>query len=119
MFKGLGNLGNIASMMGAFQELPQKMDELNTRMKSEHVTGASNCGRVTVVVNCVGEVQSVAITEESAMTTVDTESAVVEATNRAGATAKQTYADAIREMVSEMNLDLPGVEGLLTSFTGR
>ena len=28
MFKGLGNLGNIASMVGALQQLPEKMQEL-------------------------------------------------------------------------------------------
>ncbi len=118
MFKGLGNLGNIASMVGAFQDLPQKMQELNDRMKAEHVSGKSSCGRVTVVVNCVGEVQSVSISEET-MTSTDTETAVFEATNRAGATAKQTYADAIRQMVADMNLDMPGVDKLLTSFAGN
>ncbi|MCA9140364.1 MAG: YbaB/EbfC family nucleoid-associated protein [Planctomycetales bacterium] len=117
MFKGLGNLGNIASMMAAFKDLPQKMQELNSRMQSEHVSGVSICGRVTVVVNCVGQVQSVSI-EEQIQTTTETEQAVTEATNAAGATAKQTYANAIRDMVADMNLDIPGIDGLLTSFTG-
>ena len=105
-------------MMGAFKELPQKMQELNTRMKSEHVTGSSSCGRVLVVVNCVGEVQSVTIIEVE-LEKAELEQAVTEATNQAGATAKQTYADSIRDMVSEMNLDMPGIDGLLTSFTGN
>ena len=121
MFKGLGNLGNLASMVGAFQELPEKMKELNARMEAEHVSGASSCGRVTVVVNCVGKVQSVSISEtgdEQVMETTVMEVAVLEATNIAGATAKQTYADAIRQMAADMNLDLPGMDGLLTSFTG-
>lgn len=118
MFKGLGNLGNIASMMAAFKDLPQKMQELNARMQSEHVSGTSSCSRVVVVVNCVGQVQSVTI-EEKGLSVADTEQAVIEATNVAGATAKETYANAIREMVAEMDLDLPGVDGLLTSFTGR
>ena len=39
MFKGLGNLGNIASMVGAFQELPQKMQELNEKMQGENGHG--------------------------------------------------------------------------------
>ncbi len=118
MFKGLGNLGNIASMVGAMKDLPEKMQELNQRMQDEHVTGASSCGRVTVIVNCVGEVQSVNIVEEISER-VEIEQATLEATNRAGASAKQTYADAIREMVADMNLDFPGIDGLLTSFTGR
>lgn len=118
MFKGLGNLGNIASMMGAFQELPAKMQELNARMEAEHVNGASTCGRVNVVVNCVGKVQSVTISED-AIPRLELEQAILEATNAAGATAKQTYADAIRQMAADMNLDLPGIDGLLTSFTGN
>src|SRR6056297_1424734 len=118
MFKGLGNLGNIASMVGAMKDLPEKMQELNQRMQDEHVTGASSCGRVTVIVNCVGEVQSVNLVEEITER-VEIEQATLEATNRAGASAKQTYADAIREMVADMNLDFPGIDGLLTPFTGR
>ncbi|MCD0459671.1 YbaB/EbfC family nucleoid-associated protein [Roseiconus lacunae] len=118
MFKGLGNLGNIASMMAAFKDLPEKMQQLNQQMQAEHVTGKSVCGRVDVTVNCVGEVQTVNITEES-LTIVETEQATLEATNQAGAAAKQRYAEAIREMVADMNLDMPGIDGLLTSFTGR
>lgn len=104
-------------MMSAFKDLPSKMEELNARMKAEHVSGSSSCSRVTVVVNCVGEVQSVTISAEE-MSTADTERVVLEATNQAGATAKQAYADAIREAVADMNLDIPGIDGLLTSFTG-
>ncbi|MEO1615013.1 MAG: YbaB/EbfC family nucleoid-associated protein [Planctomycetota bacterium] len=117
MFKGLGNLGNIASMVSAFKELPEKMQELNARMKDEHVSGMSSCGRVTVVVNCVGEVQSIKIAE--GMEHAELEPAILEATNQAGATAKQTFADAVQQMVSDSGVDLPGVDGLLSSFTGR
>ena len=42
MFKGLGNLGNIASMVGALQQLPEKMQELNEQMKSERVSASSH-----------------------------------------------------------------------------
>ncbi len=118
MFKGLGNLGNIASMMAAFKDLPQKMQELNARMQDEHVRGDSSCGRVFVIVNCVGQVQSVNITQDG-MSKAEIEQGVLEATNAAGAAAKQTYAEAIQAMVADMNLDIPGVDGLLTSLIGR
>ena len=117
MFKGLGNIGNLASMMGAMKELPEKVRDLNARMQDEHVSGKSSCGRVTVTVNCVGQVQSVAISEEN-IPNAELEPAIVEATNQAGATAKQTYGQAIRDLVAEMNIDLPGVDGFLTSLTG-
>ena len=38
MFKGLGSIGNIASMMGAMQQIPEKLHELNERMKNETVS---------------------------------------------------------------------------------
>ena len=118
MFKGLGNLGNIASLVAVVKDLPEKMQDLNARMKDEHVSGSSSCGRVTVIVSCVGEVQSVTILQEG-LSKEEIESATLEASNQAGSSAKETYANAIRDMVAEMNLDMPGVEGLLTSFTGR
>ena len=51
MFKGLGNLGNIASMVGALQQLPEKMQELNEQMKSERVSASSQCGNVHISMN--------------------------------------------------------------------
>ena len=116
MVKGLGNLGNIASLMAAFKDFPQKMEELNASMKEEHVTGTSSCGRVSVVVSCFGQVQSVKI--EEGLSNAEIEQAVLEASNQAGTTAKLSYADAIRDMATDMNLDIPGIDGLLTSFLG-
>ena len=59
MFKGLGNLGNIASMVGSLQKLPEKMNELNERMKLETVSASSGCGTVNVTMSGTGHVQSV------------------------------------------------------------
>jgi DNA-binding YbaB/EbfC family protein len=117
MFKGLGNLGNIASIMGSLQSLPQKIEELNQRMKNERVTGASPCGRVTVTMNGAGEVQSVQI--EEGLQGCDSEQAVMEATNEASSTAKELFASSIRDMTAEMDLNLPGMDGILSSLTGR
>lgn len=116
MFKGLGNLGNIASMMGSLQSLPQKIEELNERMKGEQVTGASACGRVSVTMNGAGQVQSVQI--EEGLQAPESEQAVLEATNEAGAAAKSLFAAAISEMTSEMDLNLPGMDGIISSLTG-
>ncbi|KAA1259102.1 hypothetical protein LF1_16300 [Rubripirellula obstinata] len=117
MFKGLGNLGNIASMMGSLQSLPQKIEELNERMKSERVTGSSPCGRVSVTMNGAGQVESVQI--EEGLQGSESEQAVMEATNEAGASAKELFASSIRDMTSEMDLNLPGMDGILSSLTGR
>jgi len=125
MFKGLGNLGNIASMVGKLQDLPDKMQSLNARMKSERVTASSACGHVSVTMNGVGEVQSVDVDPnvlggegEPAVPPETLGQAIQDATNAAGAEAKQMYAAAVSDLARELDLNLPGMDGLLSSLTG-
>lgn len=116
MFKGLGNLGNIASMVGSLQQLPEKLSELNEKMKNETVSATSACGKVTISMSGTGQVQNVEISPS--LTGESLQQAVQETTNAAGASAKKLYADAIRELANEMDLNLPGIDGMLTSLTG-
>lgn len=116
MFKGLGNLGNIASMVGSLQELPERMKELNERMKQETVSASSGCGTVNVSMSGTGHVQSVKINGDLSGEAL--EHAIQDATNAAGAAAKQLYAESIRQMVSDLDLQLPGIDKVLTSLTG-
>ncbi len=116
MFKGLGNLGNIASMVGALQQLPEKMQELNERMKSERVSASSGCGTVHISMNGVGHVEEVKIKGD--LTGEDLEHAIRDATNAAGAAAKQLYAEAISQMARDMDLNLPGIDNILNNLTG-
>ena len=115
MFKGL-NLGNIASMVGTLKQLPDKMKELTEKMKSERVMASSGCGSVSVEMNGIGHVQKVSI--EGDLAGEELEQAIQDATNAAGAAAKQLYTEAISKMVRDMNLDLPGIDNVLTSLTG-
>jgi hypothetical protein len=46
------------------------------------------------------------------------EHAIQEATNAAGAAAKQLYAEAIHQLVSDLDLKLPGLDNILTHLTG-
>tara|TARA_R110002049_G_scaffold2750_4_gene21888 strand:+ start:30857 stop:31213 length:357 start_codon:yes stop_codon:yes gene_type:complete len=117
MFKGLGNIGNIASMMGAMQQVPEKLSVLNERMKVETVTMSSQCQRVTVVMSGVGQVQAIEIIEGTAGEELHI--AIIEATNAAGTAAKQMYAEAISEMAGEMDLNVPGLDGMLAKLTGN
>lgn len=116
MFKGLGNLGNIASMVGSLQKLPEKLNELNERMKQETVSASSGCGKVNITMTGTGHVQSVEIAPS--LTGEALQQAIQDATNAAGAAAKQLYTEAISKMVRDMNLDLPGIDNVLTSLTG-
>lgn len=117
MFKGMGNLGNLASMMGSLQKLPEQLKQLNARMQQETVSATSGCSMVTVTMNGVGHVKSVKITDDG-LRGEELERAVLDATNAAGAAAKQMYADGIHEMASDMNLNIPGLEGMLAHLTG-
>ena len=67
--------------------------------------------------NGAGQVQSVQI--EEGLQSSESEVAVLEATNEAGTAAKTLFASAITEMTSEMDLNLPGMDGILASLTGR
>ncbi|TWT75309.1 YbaB/EbfC family nucleoid-associated protein [Allorhodopirellula solitaria] len=125
MFKGLGNLGNIASMIGKLQDLPDHMRQLNERMKSERVTASSSCGHVTVTMNGIGEVQAVDVSPEvfgeAASDALPPErlcQAIQEATNAAGADAKQLYADSVSQLASDLDVNIPGMDGILASITG-
>jgi DNA-binding protein YbaB len=116
MFKGMGNLGNIASMIGSLQKLPEKMNELNERMKQETVSASSGCGTVSVSMSGTGHVNEVKINGE--LKGRELEHAIQDATNAAGAAAKQLYAEAVSQMASDLELNLPGVDKMLTSLTG-
>jgi DNA-binding protein YbaB len=116
MFKGMGGIGNLTSMLGSFQQLPEKMKELNERMKSETISASSGCGKVNITMSGTGHVEQVSI--EGDFSGHDLEVAIQEATNAAGAAAKQLYAEAISQLVNDMDLKLPGLDGMLSHFTG-
>lgn len=119
MFKGLGaigGLGNMASMIGAAQQLPEKLKELNETMKNETVVADSDCGRVTMTVSCTGVVQNVKIRADSDPN--DLESAVASASNNAGVLAKQKFAAAAAAMARDMNLDFPGMDDMIENLAG-
>jgi hypothetical protein len=110
------NFGNPLAMMGKLRELPTKLQELTVRMQQETVSATSACGRVSVVMSGTGQVQSIAIAED--LGRHEMESAVMDATNAAGAAAKRMYADAISRMIADMDIKVPGIDGILASLTG-
>ena len=117
MFKGLGNIGNIASIMGAMQQVPAKLAELNEQMKTETVSASSPCERVTVVMSGVGHVQSIDIAEDTAGDELN--QAIIEATNAAATSAKQMYAEAVSAMAGELDINVPGLDGFLSKLSGN
>ncbi len=117
MFKGMGGIGNLTAAFGAVQKLPEKIKELNDRMKSESVSASSGCGQVNIKMNGTGHVEQVSI--DGDLSGHELQVAIQEATNAASAAAKQLYAESISQMIHEMDLKLPGMEGVIQSLTGN
>ncbi len=61
MFKGLGQMGDMAKMMKAAQEMQAKMAELQEEMTRLTVTGEAGAGLVKAVCTCKGELKSLDI----------------------------------------------------------
>lgn len=61
MLKGLGQLGDMAKMMKAAQEMQQKMAQLQEDMAAMTVTGESGAGLVKAVATCKGELTALDI----------------------------------------------------------
>jgi DNA-binding protein YbaB len=85
-------------------------------MKQETVSASSGCGTVKIVMSGTGHVQSVKI--DGDLSGEELEHAIGEATNAAGAAAKQLYVESISQMVNDMDLNLPGLDSVLTNLTG-
>lgn len=61
MFKGLGQMGDMAKMMKAAQEMQQKMANLQEEMQNLMVTGESGAGLVKATCTAKGELKGLDI----------------------------------------------------------
>lgn len=61
MFKGLGNLANLGSLLKQAQVMGGKMEKITEELKARRVVGSAGAGLVEVEANGVGEVLSVRI----------------------------------------------------------
>lgn len=61
MFKGLGQMGDMAKMMKAAQEMQQKMATLQEEMHTIMVTGESGAGLVKATCSAKGELKGLDI----------------------------------------------------------
>jgi DNA-binding YbaB/EbfC family protein len=119
MFKGLGNLANIGSLMKSAQEMGSKLQALNEELKSKRATGAAGGGLVEVEVNGAGEVLAVRI-DPTLVEKQDREmiedllpaacNAAIEMANRLRAEGMQSIAG---------GMQLPGLDDALSQFTGK
>ena len=61
MFKGLGQMGDMAKMMQAAQEMQEKMGQLQEEMQNMTVTGESGTGLVKATCTVKGDLKSLDI----------------------------------------------------------
>jgi len=118
MFKGLGNLANLGSLMKTAQDMRSKMQSLGEELKTKRVSGAAGGGLVEVEVNGLKEVLSVRI-DPSLIEKQDREmieDLLPAAFNAAAKKAEELHAQAMASLTG--GLEIPGLGDALSQFTG-
>ena len=106
MFKSLGDLANIGSLMKQAQEMGGKMKQLTEELKSKRVTGSAGAGLVEVEANGIGEVLAVRI-DPSLFAKQDrelVEDLLPAAINAAQQKSKELYAEQMQSIAGGLNL---------------
>ena len=115
MFKGLGNLANLGSLLKQAQQMAGQMQQLGEELKKRRVEGTAGGGMVTVEVNGIGELLRCRI-DPSVFNANDrelVEDLIPAAVNQAVAKAKEIQAETLKSMG-----DAPGLGGLLAQLSG-
>lgn len=113
MFKGLGQMGDMAKMMKAAQEMQQKMASLHEEMHNVLVTGESGAGLVKAVATAKGELKSLDI-DPSIFNSDDKEvvedlilAAIKDAQSKASERAQQEMSKIAEGMGLPKDMNLP------------
>lgn len=113
MFKGLGQMGDMAKMMKAAQEMQSKMAALQEEMHIMTVEGESGAGLVKATCTVKGELKSLDI-DPSIFNSDDKEvvedlilAAIKDAQARANQTAKDKMGEITEGMGLPKDMDLP------------
>lgn len=118
MFKSLGNLANIGSLMKQAQEMSGRMQALQDELKTKRATGNAGGGLVEVEVNGLGDALAVRIDpsliEKGEREMI--EDLLPAAINAAQAKAKQMHAEAMQSLAG--GLQIPGLSDALQQLGG-
>jgi len=113
MFKGMGQMGDMAKMMKAAQEIQEKMAALQEEMQQMTVEGESGAGLVKATCTLKGELKSLDI-DPSIFTPDDKEAvedlilaAIKSAQSRASDKAKEEMGKITEGMGLPKDMDLP------------
>src|SRR4051812_37271104 len=104
VFKSLGNLANIGTLMKQAQEMSGRMQALQEQLKTKRATGAAGGGLIEVEVNGLGEALAVRIdpslVEKGEREMI--EDLLPAAINAAQTKAKQMHAEAMQSIAGEL-----------------
>lgn len=113
MLKGLGNLGDMAKMMGKVKEMQEKMQEAQERIAMIEASGEAGAGMVRAVVMAKGDLKSLSI-DPSLFKPEDREvvedlivAAIRDAQEKAQAAAAEEMAKATEGMPLPPGMKLP------------
>jgi DNA-binding YbaB/EbfC family protein len=118
MFKGLGNLANLGSLLAKAQQMGGRMKQLTEELKTKRAEGLAGGGMVKVEVNGVGEVLACQL-DPGLVASGDRElleDLITAATNQALAKSRQLHAEAMQSLTE--GFDLPGMGSMLSQLTG-
>jgi len=118
VFKGLGNLANIGSLIKQAQQMGGKLQQITDELKTRRAEGSSGGGMIKVEVNGIGEVLSCRI-DPSLVNSGDremVEDLLPAAINQALLKAKELHAEAMKSMAD--GLDMPGLNAMLAQLSG-
>jgi DNA-binding YbaB/EbfC family protein len=118
VFKGLGNLANLGSILKQAQEMGSRMQALQGELRGKRVTGAAGGGLVEVDLNGLGEALAVridpALVEKGEREMI--EDLLPAAFQAAQQKARELHAEAMQSLNGGVNL--PGLQEALTQLTG-
>jgi DNA-binding YbaB/EbfC family protein len=116
VFKGLGNLANIASLIKQAQQMGGKMQQIAETLKTRRAEGTAGGGLVTVEVNGLGEMLRLAIDPSIAGDREMIEDLVPAAVNQAQQKAKELYAAEMKSLAE--GVDMPALNDVLSQLSG-
>jgi nucleoid-associated protein EbfC len=118
VFKGLGNLANIGTLLKQAQEFGGKMQALQEGLKAKRASGSAGGGLVEVEANGLGEVLAVRI-DPTLVEKGDREmieDLLPAAFNAARQKAQELHTEAMQSLTG--GIPLPGLQNALSQVTG-
>jgi DNA-binding YbaB/EbfC family protein len=116
VFKGLGNLANLGSLMRQAQQMGGRMEQMKEELKGRRAEGTAGGAMVRIETNGLGEVLRCQIDPSIATDRELIEDLVPAAVNQALAKSRELHAEAMKALTA--GLELPGLDSVLAQLSG-